>query len=147
MVYEDTYEQIDANMSDSNVGGRKRRNIRDNLFVIYATINDAIRNNKKIDIQYYDISKCFDSMWAEDSMNDYYDVGVTNDKFALISLLNDKCKVKIKTPVGDTDIFELEQIEMQGTVTAPLKCSVQMDTLGRYCYKYSTGLYLYKMPA
>ena len=55
---------------------------------------------------------------------DYYDVGVTNEKFALISLLNDKCKVKIKTPVGDTDIFELEQIEMQGMVTAPLKCSV-----------------------
>ena len=68
MVYEDTYEQIDENMSDSNVGGRKRRNIRDNLFVLYATINDAIRNKKKIDIQYYDISKCFDSMWAEDSM-------------------------------------------------------------------------------
>jgi hypothetical protein len=52
--------------------------------------------------------------------------------------------VKDKTPVGDTDRFELNRIEMQGTVPAPLKCAVQMDTLGRYCYAYSTGLYQYR---
>ena len=144
LIYEDTYELIDKKMSDSNVGGRKRRNIRDNLFVLYAIINDAVRKKKNIDIQFYDISKCFDSMWTEDTMNDYFDVGITNDKFALISRMNEKCKVKIKTPVGDTDRFELKQIEMQGTVTAPIKCAIQVDTLGRYCYKYSTGLYLYK---
>ena len=77
-------------------------------------------------------------------MNDCYDVGVNNDIFYLISLMNNQCKVKVKTPVGDTDQFDVNQIEMQGTVTAPLKCAVQIDTLGRYCYKYSTGLYFYK---
>ena len=111
------------------MGGRRRRNIRDNLFVIYASINDAIRNRKDIDIQFYDISKCFDAMWAEETMNDLYDVGVKDDRFALISKMNEKCQVKVKTPVGDTERFELNQIEMQGTVPAPLKCVVQMDTL------------------
>ena len=144
LVYEDTNEVIDNNMSDSNVGARKKRNIRDNLFVLYACINDAIRNKKNIDIQYYDISKCFDTLWAQDTMNDYYDVGVKDDKFALISLLNKKCNVKVKTPVGDTENFEVQDIEMQGTVTAPLKCSVLVDTIGRYCYTYSTGLYFYR---
>ena len=52
--------------------------------------------------------------------------------------------MKVKTPVGDTDRFVLNRIEMQGTVPAPLKCAVQMDTLGRYCYSYSTGLYQYR---
>ena len=131
-------------MSDSNVGGRKHRNIRDNLFVLYATVNDANRKKKSINLQFFDISKCFDAMWAEDTMNDFYDAGVTDDNFSLISLLNEKCKVKVKTPVGDTERFELNMIEMQGTVLAPLKCSVQMDTLGRYCYKFNTGLYKYK---
>ena len=144
LVYEDTINKIDKKMSDSNVGARKKRNIRDNLFVLYSVINDAIRNRRNIDIQYYDISKCFDSMWAEDAMNDYYDVGVTDDKFALISLMNKKCNVKVKTPVGDTERFVLKQIEMQGTVTAPIKCAIQLDTLGRYCYTYSTGLYFYR---
>ena len=83
-------------------------------------------------------------MWAEETMNDFYDAGVKDDKFALVSLLNEKCQVKVKTPVGDTDRFELNRIEMQGTVPAPLKCAVQMDTLGRYCYTYSTGLYQYR---
>ena len=131
-------------MSDSNVGARKKRNIRDHLFTLYATINDAIRNKKNIDIQYYDIAKCFDSMWTEETMNDYYDVGVDNDKFALISLMNKKCSVKVKTPVGDTKRFEMEQIEMQGTVSAPLKCAVTIETLGKYCYTYGTGLYFYR---
>ena len=112
--------------------------------MIYAIINHAIRNKKNIDIQFYDISKCFDAMWAEETMNDFYDAGVKNDKFALISLMNDKCKVKVKTPVGDTERFELNQIEMQGTVPAPLKCAVQVDTLGKYCYTYNTGNYMYK---
>ena len=81
-------------------------------------------------------------MWYEETMNDIYDAGIRDDKFTIIiSLLNQKCKVKVKTPVGDTDEFELENIEMQGTVTAPLKCTVQVETLGRDCYKTRTGLY------
>ena len=83
-------------------------------------------------------------MWSEEAMNDIYHAGIIDDKFALISLLKQKCKVKIKTHVGDTDEFELNNREMQGTVTAPLKCTVQVDTLGKNCYSTSTGLYQYK---
>ena len=50
LVIQDSYENIDDFMSDSNVGGRKHRNIRDNLFAIYAVINDAVKNKKDIDI-------------------------------------------------------------------------------------------------
>ena len=34
LVYNDYYDLVDGNMSDSNVGGRRGRNIRDNLFII-----------------------------------------------------------------------------------------------------------------
>ena len=33
---------------------------------------------------------------------------------------------------------------MQGTVLAPLKCSIQINSIGKYCYTYNTGLYQYK---
>ena len=46
LAYNDYYETVDGNMSDSNVGGRKNRNIHDNLFVVYAIRNEAIK--KKI---------------------------------------------------------------------------------------------------
>ena len=61
-------------------------------------------------------------------MNDYYDVGIQDDKFPLISLLNKKCNVRVKTPVGDTEIFELKDIEMQGTVTANCPSQVFRDS-------------------
>ena len=143
LIYEEVYEKIDKTMSDSNVGARRKRNIRDNLFVLYSIINEAVRNKLDIDVQFYDLAKCFDSMWSE-TRNDFYDLGVKDEKFALISLMNEKCNVKVKTPVGETEIFQLSRIEMQGTVPAPLKCAAQIDTLGRYCYTYNTGCYLYR---
>ena len=41
-------------------------------------------------------------MWAEETMNNLYEAGVQDEQFALISLMNEKCQVKVKTPVGDT---------------------------------------------
>ena len=39
LVYNDEYETVDQNLTNCNVGSRKRRNIRDNLFVINAITN------------------------------------------------------------------------------------------------------------
>ena len=83
-------------------------------------------------------------MWSQETMNDLYDTGINDDRFSLISKMNERCLVKVKTPVGDTDRFLLENIEMQGTVPALLKCAIQMDTIGRYCYSNDTGLYNYR---
>ena len=39
LIYIDEYESVDKNLTDSNVGGRRGRNIRDNIFIINAIIN------------------------------------------------------------------------------------------------------------
>ena len=49
LIYFDEYEKIDANLTDCNVGARKRRNIRDNLFVVNGVINAV---NQKDDIEH-----------------------------------------------------------------------------------------------
>ena len=86
-------------MSFSNVGGRKQRNIRDNLFVLNASINDVINGKAPcFDAQGYDVIKCFDEMWFEETMNDVWDVQVQDDKFTLISKLDEKSKIIVKTP-------------------------------------------------
>ena len=114
LVYNDVYDVVDSNMSDSNVGGRKNRSIRDNLFIVYGIINNAINNKKNVDLNLYDIAKCFDAQWYEETMNDLWDVGVRDDKFSLISEMNSTCNIAVKTPVGMTSRFQLERIEMQG---------------------------------
>ena len=32
LIYQDKYNELDENMSDSNIGARKARNVRDHLF-------------------------------------------------------------------------------------------------------------------
>ena len=54
-----------------------------------------------------------------------------DDKFALISKLDENCKIVVKTPCGVKDMFELKKIVLQGSVFGPIKCSVPMDTLGK----------------
>ena len=36
LIHNDEYETIDEHLTDGNVGSRKRRNVRDNLFVVNA---------------------------------------------------------------------------------------------------------------
>ena len=66
-----------------------------------------------------------------------------DDKFAVICEMNSQCNIAVRTPVGLTERFQLTDLEMQGTVMGPIKCSVQMDTLGRDCYSRQEGLYMY----
>ena len=69
LLYNDKYEEIDDSMTDCNVGGRRNRSIRDNLFIINAIIIDALAYQKvSIDMQFYDLSQAFDSQWFEVTM-------------------------------------------------------------------------------
>ena len=131
LVYNNYYGIIDSNMSDSNIGGRHNRSIRDNLFVVYGIIDNAIYNKINLDLSLYDFAKCFDAQWHEETMNDLWDVGVTDERFAVVSEMNKKCNISIRTPVGLTERFGLENIEMQGNVIWPINCSVQLDTLDK----------------
>ena len=45
LIYNDEYPIIDAHLSDSNVGARKNRNIRDNIFVLNA-INNSLMEKR-----------------------------------------------------------------------------------------------------
>ena len=60
LIYNDEYPNIDTNLTDCNVGARKGRNIRDNIFVLNAKMNNAVQGTKEaLDISIYDAEKCF----------------------------------------------------------------------------------------
>ena len=103
MVYKDKYKIVDKNMSDSNVGARKAKNIRNHIFILNGVINEAV-NNKKIgiDIEIMDYKQCFDSMWLEETINDLWEAGIDDDNLALIYQMNKEVQVKVKTPFGLT---------------------------------------------
>lgn len=83
-------------------------------------------------------------MCFQETFNDLFDVNVSNDKFALLVKLNEVGNVKVKTPCGKSDTFDIHNKIMQGSVFGPLKCAVQVDTLGRDTLIEDYGLYKYK---
>ena len=67
-----------------------------------------------------------------------------DDKVALISEMNQKVDLFVKTPVGDSDVFTLEKIEQQGTVLGPIKCSNQMDSISREMLRDGVDMFKYR---
>ena len=144
MIYNQEYDVIDLNMSDSNIGARKKMNIRNHIFVLNGIINEALKTGKSVDIQILDYRQCFDSMWMEDCINDLYDYGVKSPNLALIYEANKVNKVAVMTPNGLTTRTNVEQIVMQGEVFGSLECSVTVDTIGKECLAKGKYLYFYK---
>ena len=107
LINADNIEHIDHNMSESNIGARMNRNIRDHLFILYAIINSVIKGEEDcIDIQVYDIEKAFDSLWLDECFNDLFDVLPIHRRNNQISLLYNTNKnnlVAVNTTAGLTE--------------------------------------------
>ena len=112
-------------------------------YIINGIINDVLSSNKKkpIDIQIMDYKQCFDSMWLEETMNDLYEAGVTDEKLAVIYHANKEIDVAVKTPTGLTIRKKIEKIILQGDVFGPIECSVSVDTIGKECLAQDKHLY------
>ena len=148
LIYQDKFNDVDENMSNSNIGSRKNRNIRDHLFVVYGILNSVLNGEADpIDVQIYDVEKCFDALWLEDCMLDMYETippHARDDKLALIYEMNKENYVAVKTSVGLTERVMLPSIVMQGGKWGPLKCSNTMDKIGKKCMEKGEHLYTYK---
>ena len=76
LIFNDDHDIIDSNLTDSNVGGRKTREIRDNIFVLNAIINSRNKSTKEsLDIQVYDVEQCFDSLWLHEFITSLFEAG------------------------------------------------------------------------
>ena len=122
LIYMDKYDIIDSNMSDSQVGGRKGRNVINHIWILNGIITDVLSTKRKtpIDIQIFDYKQCFDSLWLQECLNDIYTSGVKDDKLALLYNVNKLVKVAVKMPVGITNRESIYNIITQGDVFVPI---------------------------
>ena len=85
LIFNDEYNTIDSKLTDSNIGGRKGRNIRDNIFVLNAIFNSIKKGNEDaVDITVNDVEKCLDALWVQECINTLYENGLNNDKLVLL---------------------------------------------------------------
>ena len=62
----------------------------DNLFIMRALVSHSLYVNQPFFLTFYEIEKCFDSLWLEDCINSLWENGIQNDNLYLIYLLNKK---------------------------------------------------------
>ena len=146
LIYKEKYDVIELSMSDSNIGARKQKNIRNHIFIVNCIIQDVLSKKSKepIDIMVLDYKQMFDSECLFECMNDLFEAGVDDDMFALVYEANRENFVAVNTPHGISKRETVKEIVMQGDVLAPLISSLQVDTIGKECLEEEKHLFHYK---
>ena len=118
-------------MSDSQVGSRKEKGIRNHLFLVHSIINHAKQTKTNVDITLYDLRQCFDGLWLEECLNDLYENGVRDDKLNMIHQGNLNNNVSVNTTFGQSVRVPIKNIVTQGGPLGVSLCSVTVDTIGK----------------
>ena len=88
LLYNDFVEDIDNKMTDSNIGARAKRDIKDHLIIMNGVINSVVKGKEKcIDVQIFDLEKAFDSIWLENCLIDVHDSLTEKSKIERLALL------------------------------------------------------------
>ena len=129
LIYNSIIDTIEEQLSPSNIGARKDKSPRDHLFVVYSVINETLRckDSPCKDFVFTDVSQCFDSLWTQKTLLDLYANGVKSNMLNLIHELSKNARIVIKTPIGNTEQGNIENIIMQGETLSGILCTSTMD--------------------
>ena len=121
LMYNDSYYTIDSNLTDGNVGARKHRSVRDNIFVLGAITNSVSNGNSPpIQIQVMDAIKCFDKLWLQACINSLYEAGLTNDQLNLLYIENRNAQIAVKINNRLSGRINVKDVVMQGSIWGSL---------------------------
>ena len=131
------FEKMNMNRIADNVkkidrtqaGSRTNRSPADQTFLLRAAIDHSKYLNRSLYIVLYDYSQCFDSLWLEDCILSLWKLGVRSEILNTILELNKKCNIIVKTPMGLTEEFTIQNIVQQGSVSGSTLCSASTGEL------------------
>ena len=145
LIYNTKYPEIDINISDCQMGARKGKNCKTNIFIINGIINDVMKSKrmKPVLLQIYDYAQMFDSINLKKAISDIYDAGLKDDNLVLIHKANEEVNMAVNTPSGLSERQIIKNNVLQGDTWGSLLASVQVDSIGKECEESGYG-YFYK---
>ena len=143
LIYNSKYYNIDENMSDCQMGARKGKGCRTNIWILNGIIFENLRkkNKKPISLQFYDYKQMFDSVNLKEAINDLFDYGVKDSDLHLIYNANREIYMAVKTSGGLTDREKITNSVLQGDTWSPIMASVQVDSIGKAVEEADIGYY------
>ena len=141
LIYNTKYPTIDENMSDCQMGARKGKGCRNNIFILNAIIHDVMKskNRKPVIFQVTDYKQMFDSMDLEQAISDMFDAGFKDDTLVLLHKANEEIHMAVKTNNGLTERHIIEDSVLQGDTFGSILASVQVDSIGKECQETGYG--------
>ena len=145
LIYNDKYDVIDNNMSDSQMGARKKKGCRNNIFIVNGIIHDVMSSKSKepVLLQIYDYKQMFDAINLREAICDIYDVGVNDDQLSLLYNANNNVKMAVSTSSGLSERHSIQDVVLQGDTFGSILASVQVDAIAKEVEKSGVG-YKYK---
>ena len=119
-------ETITKNMSRMQAGGTAGRATYDNVFLLRSAITHAKYMDTPLYVTLYDFKQCFDKLWLEDSILSLWKLGVKSDLLPMVYKMNEESTITVRTPIGNTEKFDIPAICKQGTVLIPPMCSASV---------------------
>ena len=146
LVHERTYEIVSDTMTDSQIGAKRNKSVRNHLFVLNSIISDVMSSKKKepIDLNIMDFKQMFDAEELPTVLNALYEAGVDDDMLALTYEANKNVTFAVKMPSGLTKQTVIRNKIMQGDVMSPLMSSNMVDrNIARKAVE-TKNVYMYK---
>ena len=145
LIYESIYPKIESKMSECQMGGRRRKGCKNNLFILNGIIHENMKskNMKPLVLQYYDYSQMFDSMDLKEAIRDMYNTGMDDENLVLLYKSNKEINMAVKTAHGLSDRQTVKDIVLQGDTFGSLMASVQVEKIGIESMK-AGNFYKYK---
>ena len=133
LIYNRKYNIIDSNMTDSNIGARKKNGCRNHIWIINNINFEHSRSVKlaQLVLQSWDFSQIIDSMSLDTAIYDLYDHGADDDLLVLLDSLNRNITISVNTLYGSTEKVTIPRLVAQGDLMAPLMAAVQVDSISR----------------
>ena len=130
---------LEQNMTKFQTGGVKGKGVVDNLMILRGIVDHAKYLGQELWLTFYDIEKCFDSLWLEDCINSLWKNGVVDDMLYLIYLMNRRANIVIRTPFGNTRPFTANSLVKQGTSLGPILNNCSLDEVCAHSNSYQHG--------
>ena len=122
----DQREMIENGISKFQTGGMKGKSRVDNIMTLNATIDYNNLINSETYVFFADAYKCFDKLDLKSSILDLAKI-IGAREAQLLYNLNRNSQVIVKTPSGDTKMFEVGEIVKQGTLYGVILCDINTD--------------------
>jgi hypothetical protein len=145
LIYDSEYPDNDRKMSDCQMGGRRGKGCKNNIFIVNGIIHEVMQSTKMkpVLLQFYDYSQMFDSINLQEAISDIYDTGVDDENLQLLYNANQEINMAVKTANGLSDRQVVNDIVLQGDTWGSILASVQVDKIGQDCME-AGYFYLYK---